>query len=463
MIFQGTRGIWEPDEGRYSAVALEMLRTGDWLHPQLNDARPHYTKPPVTYWALAASFRVLGVNEWAARLPNALAYTATAVGVFVLARRLVPGKELPAAVVYATSAGPFVAANVVSTDTLLACWETWAVAGFAVAWTSKSKRERQGGLLLMGVMFGLAFATKGPPGLLPLGGLLPAAVWTRGWRGLRQCFSIAGVAAFFVIGGGWFAAVCIDRPSLVHYFLADEVVARVASDEHKRNGEWYGWAWIYVPAILGGTLPWAHVWLAALWKRLRRGRAGALPTDDAGRLLALWIAVPLAVLCVAQSRMHLYVLPLLVPLALVVARQSPADLLRREDAAAGAGRVVRRAAGIQVRSRFRAQQQGHPRLRRRPAAGGGRGAVRRHPPALRPGVLRLRPGAGGHALPRHRRRRRAVHGHAGRGAAEGRPASSLLIVREAQLPEIEPLLAGMPWQRVGGRFDKDKVALRVGR
>ena len=263
MCFQGTRGIWEPDEGRYSAVALEMLRTGDWLHPQLNDAHPHYTKPPVTYWALAASFGVFGQNEWAARLPNALAYAATAAGAFVLARRLVPGKELLAAIVYATSAGPFIAANVVSTDTVLACWETWAVAGFAVAWTAKGERGRQGGLLLMGVMFGLAFATKGPPGLLPLGGLLPAAVWGRGWRGLRRCFSIAGVAAFFVIGGGWFAAVCIDRPALIHYFLADEVVARVASDEHKRNGEWYGWAWIYAPALLGGTLPWTHVWLVA--------------------------------------------------------------------------------------------------------------------------------------------------------------------------------------------------------
>ena len=337
MCFQGTRGLWEPDEGRYTAVALEMLRTGDWLHPQLNDARPHYTKPPVTYWALAASFKAFGVNEWAARLPNALAYAGAIVGVWVLGRRLAPGRETLAAVVYATTAGPFVAANVVSTDTLLNGWETWAMAGVAIAWTAGgNERTRQLGLLLAGVMFGLAFETKGPPGLLPLGGVVLAALWVRGGRGLRSVFSIAGVLAFLVIASAWFAAVILDRPPLLHYFLKDEVVARVASGEHKRNGEWYGWLWIYLPTIVGGSLPWTHVWGIVLWKRLRlawrRGPRSLLrgrgDRDGVGRLLGLWVLVPLTVLCVAQSRMHLYALPLLVPLALIVTRNLPANPLR---------------------------------------------------------------------------------------------------------------------------------------
>jgi 4-amino-4-deoxy-L-arabinose transferase-like glycosyltransferase len=50
--------------------------------------------------------------------------------------------------------------------------------------------------------------------------------------------------------------------------------------------------------------------------------------DRAGLLLALWIALPLLVFCLSRSRMPLYLLPLFVPLALVVARQRLAE--RRE-------------------------------------------------------------------------------------------------------------------------------------
>src|SRR5262245_44388637 len=34
--FLGTRGLWEPDEGRYAAVAWEMVASGDYLTPTLN-------------------------------------------------------------------------------------------------------------------------------------------------------------------------------------------------------------------------------------------------------------------------------------------------------------------------------------------------------------------------------------------------------------------------------------------
>ena len=74
--FQGTRGLSDPDEGRYCEVAREMLASGDFLHPQL-EAQPHYTKPPMTYWSIAASLAALGHGEWACRLFQSLAYLAT--------------------------------------------------------------------------------------------------------------------------------------------------------------------------------------------------------------------------------------------------------------------------------------------------------------------------------------------------------------------------------------------------
>src|SRR5687768_9731975 len=100
--FLGSRGIWDPDEGRYTNVALNMLDSGDWLNPRRNHEVGHWTKPPLTYWAIAASVGVFGKNPWAARLPAALAYLVSIWLAWRVARRLAPGAAPQAAVIYAT-------------------------------------------------------------------------------------------------------------------------------------------------------------------------------------------------------------------------------------------------------------------------------------------------------------------------------------------------------------------------
>ena len=78
FTFLGMRGIWDPDEGRYTNVALNMLDSGDWLEPHRHHETGHWTKPPLTYWAIAASVAAFGRDPWAARLPAALAYLLSA-------------------------------------------------------------------------------------------------------------------------------------------------------------------------------------------------------------------------------------------------------------------------------------------------------------------------------------------------------------------------------------------------
>src|SRR5688572_20704812 len=95
LAFLGTRGIWDPDEGRYTNVALNMLDSGDWLNPRRNDEVGHWTKPPLTYWAIASSVAGFGPTPWAARLPAALSYLACVWLVWRMARRLSPGTEVP--------------------------------------------------------------------------------------------------------------------------------------------------------------------------------------------------------------------------------------------------------------------------------------------------------------------------------------------------------------------------------
>ena len=310
LCFQGTRGLWEPDEGRYTNVALQMLHTGDFISLRRNEEALHFTKPPVTYWTIAASVSAFGRNEWAVRLPIALAFVFTVALMFQLGKRFVPDKPWLPALIYATSPVPFLAANTVNTDTMLAATEALAVFFYA--------RERfgQGSIRWLDAMwagFGLAFLTKGPPALLPLLAIVAFEVSQR--RGLRLLRPL-GLLAFAIIGLGWYVVVIRRHPGLLDYFLGHEVYARIATDKLRRFPQWYGPFVVYLPTLAFGSLP----WLAAALPRLQERWKARSPMPDDLRFLWLWLALPLLVFCLARSRLPLYILPLFAPLSLLLAR-----------------------------------------------------------------------------------------------------------------------------------------------
>ena len=324
MACQGRRGIWDPDEGRYCAAALQMIRHNDYLHIQLHPEHPHYAKPPLTYWLIAAGFRAFGRNAFAARLPNSLAFWATCLLLWHLGRRVIPGREWLAPLVHATSVLPAVAAHLATTDTILTFMEVLAVSSFLFAQEAQSGRRRHACLALMWLGFGLAFLTKGPPGLLPL---LPIIVYSWIRDGFRKTVLVVvhpGLIVFAVVGLGWFWAVIRSRPELFDYFLKHEVMARVTSDVHDQHPEWYGALLVYVPVIVLGSLPWTVPVLkgtARILPFLRRAtRVNLARTDPMGLFMILWFLLPLVVLSCAKSRLPLYFLPFYPPVALLIAK-----------------------------------------------------------------------------------------------------------------------------------------------
>ncbi len=81
----GTPSLWDIDEGVNAEAAREMYESGDYVVPrfnfQLRDA-----KPALLYWLQAAAYRIFGVNEFAARLPSAIAAIIAAILIYELAR-----------------------------------------------------------------------------------------------------------------------------------------------------------------------------------------------------------------------------------------------------------------------------------------------------------------------------------------------------------------------------------------
>jgi 4-amino-4-deoxy-L-arabinose transferase-like glycosyltransferase len=312
FALQGDRALWEPDEGRYTDIAIQMIDSGDWWVPRLSNEQPHLAKPPVTYWLEALSLQAFGSEEWAARLPYGVAFLLTAVLVASLARSLRYPHPNLAAVVWATSLGPFTAANVITTDAIVTLFESAAVAAFVrsggvtqatldVRWTR-----------LMWAMFAAAFMTKGPPALLPLLSIVAWRVWQYRPGGLRNLFDRFGVVLFLVLGLTWYIAMVVREPGVLHYFLRYELTDRVLSDVHGRNPHWWGAFTVYVPTLILGTLPWT------VCRALRPAPLCITAPDERRRFLWLWLAIPLTVFALARSRLPFYLLPSFVPLALLV-------------------------------------------------------------------------------------------------------------------------------------------------
>src|SRR5262245_9914833 len=60
-----------PDEPRYCQVARQMFELGSWITPRLGNY-PWFENPVLLYWLMCASFAILGVTEFAVRVPSAI-------------------------------------------------------------------------------------------------------------------------------------------------------------------------------------------------------------------------------------------------------------------------------------------------------------------------------------------------------------------------------------------------------
>ena len=319
VSFQGSRGLYETSEGRYAECAREMLESGNWIEPTLNYA-PHWTKPPLTYWAIALGINWMGHNEWGARSMNAIAFFLTTLAVTWIGRTLWDHRTgAIAGIVYATSLFPAAGAFALTSDTLLTFWEIFTVLCFLKACHSETSRSRGLWIHTMYVSLGFGFLTKGPPSLIPL---IPILLWYLRTRKPAGLFRPSALFLFLVTGFSWYLLVCFRNPGLFSYFLGTEIVGRIVSDSI-RNAKWYGPITVYLPVVLLGGGVWSfHGFKLLLKKKFLSPKVfmKTLGNEKYAFFLVSWLVPALMIFILVRNRLPLYILPLYAPFTLLVAR-----------------------------------------------------------------------------------------------------------------------------------------------
>jgi len=312
------RKLIKPDEGRYAEIPREMVASGDWVTPRLNNLK-YFEKPPLQYWATAAAYTVFGEHQWTSRLWAALTGFAGLLLVWYAGARLfgcAAGRY--AAVLLGGSQLYVLMAHINTLDMGVTFFITLGIVGLLLGQQAESDaRTRRNWIHLAWVALGLAVLSKGLMGLvLPGAALFLYSVAQRDTAMWKRMHWGAGLLLFLLVTAPWFYLVMKANPEFFQRFFIYEHYTRFTTKDLGRYQPWH----YFIPVLLAGMLPWTIL----MFDTLLRTWKGAARLDKAfnpERFLLIWVVFIYVFFSVSGSKLPSYLLPMFPALALLMGKQ----------------------------------------------------------------------------------------------------------------------------------------------
>ncbi len=201
--FLGRVHLFDWDEINFAESAREMIQSSDYLTVRINFL-PFWEKPPLFIWMQVLSMKIFGINEFAARLPNAVCGIVTLVVLFTIGSKMFNLRfGLIWTLLYAGSILPFIYFKSGIIDPWFNLFIFLGV--YQLFRYFNENTGRIGHAAFAGLFTGLAILTKGPVALLIVA--LTTFIYLL-IKKFRVSVRIADVFAFAVLlaftGGFWF-------------------------------------------------------------------------------------------------------------------------------------------------------------------------------------------------------------------------------------------------------------------
>ncbi|MFU8797249.1 MAG: ArnT family glycosyltransferase [Gammaproteobacteria bacterium] len=303
------------NEGLYAEIAREMVVTRDYILPQLNFIL-YIEKPPLLYWLIASSFKVLGTDVFAARFVTASCGVLTCLALIGFGFKLNQIKlGYLAAIIVATSLGFQIIMRMVFFDPLLTVCLTIGLLSFYV-WHEKSE------ILYVRIFYfflGLAVLTKGFVGLVLPGGIVVFFMLAARtpWIKWRQFFDWIGIILFLAVVLPWHIMMALQHKDFLWRYLIEEQFLRFLHEREPQDyhtGPWY----YYFPRILVYLFPWSCL-LPLLFIKTPSPQPPYCKGKSLTLFLWLWFLVPLIFFSISIAKGDYYMVIGVPPLALLLA------------------------------------------------------------------------------------------------------------------------------------------------
>jgi hypothetical protein len=320
-------------------IARNMLSSGDWVTARLNGVA-YLEKAPLIYWMIAASYRALGVHDWSARLPLALAIVLLCWVTYRFGRWGLGEKAgLYAGLALATAAGLFLFTRILIPDGTLSLTITSAIWAWLCLLNGGGKPPRTWSVVL-GVSLGIGLLLKGLIAVVfpVIVGLLYMALTrqlfsVRSWTRLHV--GIVGLVAF-TVAAPWHILATIRNPpyfvftlqsgpgayhGFLWFYFINEHLLRFLNLRYPRDYNTVPRLWFWLLNLVW-LFPWSvYVLLSPTLSFLPNSRAGRV------RLMALcWILVVMVFFTFSTTQEY-YSMPIYPALALlagsVIASEGP--------------------------------------------------------------------------------------------------------------------------------------------
>ncbi len=306
----GQRGLWGPED-RWAEVAREMLLTKDFFHPCIN-GQPYFDKPLVSYWFIALVGAAVGrLDEWAVRLPSAIAGLLALGATINLGRRLwSPEVGRTAGWLLLSSYGYLFWARTGEAD-----MENMAFIILAVAWYWS--RRSKPGFVSYAVFYLICFIGAQTKGLgavvVPVLVILPDLIRENRWKSYVSWSHLGALAVALAAYFGPFVYSEMTREgyriSGLWMVFHENFLRYFKPFDHREPFYIYSY---YLPELF---LPWTPLFVMALWGAFTSFKR----LDWPSKWLAISATLIFAFFTASGSRRGYYILPIIPFCALLAA------------------------------------------------------------------------------------------------------------------------------------------------
>jgi len=300
----GSRPLSVPDESRYSEIPREMLVSHNFITPRVNGIK-YFEKPPLVYWIQAASLNTFGINQWAARIPDALMALLGCLGTYFTARKLYDRKTgIFSAIILGSSLLYFALARVVTLDMTVSVLLSLAFFSFILG-AQKNPRY----YYWLYIFSALAVLTKGLIGIIFPGSVIFLwLLFSKRWAILKECHLFSGTLIFLAIALPWHILIQHQNPEFFHYYFIRQQFSRYFTMVANR----YQPPWYFLPILILGLFPWTG-FLWGAFQKIKRNNDGDL-------FFLITVLFVFIFFSLSHSKLVPYILPCFPPIAILMGK-----------------------------------------------------------------------------------------------------------------------------------------------